>query len=763
MLREKAIEYNSKYGFNVLALVGKVPTGNWHEWQTKKQTADDIARLNWRSATGIGVVSGVSDLRILDLDDVGDFDILPELLKELGLAESYPWVTLSGSGRGLHILFRGEDSEQIKKEFGDKGVYVFPFKDSSQCDHLELRWKGCQTAAPPSMHPETLNCYQFYDATEIPEAAPDYIEGKKILSAIKKFCKTVNVTEKTEKPKEAINTVYYDNKVLESALDFLSKNLTKGSYDDWFKVGLALVPLGKIGENYFVKMSLANKNYTDNEKEVREKFRGMMRDARGDVSLGTLYHIAELSGWRKPIVKFWRRTETGVAIEMTKLKRFLASEGFCKFKLDKRPVFARITDNLVEEVIITDIKDFVIDYINSIPMLSLDGLTPTQLMDALIRNSSKIFCAQYMEFLPTKKIEFIRDTKDEALLFYRNGVLAVTKDGRRVIPFTEFGKFIWKDQILERDFGEETERAVFDEFIFNIVRSDHDRYLALKSSIGYLLHRYKDPTNARAVFYVDEKLSDGAFGRSGKGLVLKAVLKLREGVIQDGRNFSMTKNFAFQRVEASTNVIALEDIGKNFPFEKLFSCITDGITVEKKNVNEFYLEYGVAPKFGITSNFLARGLDDSTQDRQFIVEFSDHYNKDHRPIDDFGAKFFDGWDKKEWRAFDCFMADALQLFLRKGLIPYKFVNLEAKMVMDATAPEFVEFIEDEGNLPLDTKKDKRELFESFVNSYPDFSKQTQRKFTSWIKSWARIKGYNSDEGKSGGERTIIVYKPKPAS
>ncbi|MHC1737338.1 MAG: bifunctional DNA primase/polymerase [Ignavibacteriaceae bacterium] len=763
MLKEKAIEYNSKFHFNVLPLIGKVPSGNWQMWQSKPQSDGDIRILNWKSATGIGLVSGVADLRILDFDNMSGFDILPDLLKVLDLDEHYPWITISGSGRGLHILFRAKESELLKKEFGDKGVFAFPFKDENLCHHLELRWRGCQTAAPPSTHPDTSNCYQFYEVTEIPDTPPEYLDASKVISLIKKFCRTGEVREKIEKPDDTNNLVYYDNKSLESALDYLSKNLSKGSYDDWFKIGMALVPLGLIGENYFVKMSLANKNYTDTEKALRVKFRGMMRDSRGAVSLGSLYHIAELRGWKKPIIKFWKSTKTSLTIELTKLKRFLASEGFCKFKIDKNPVFARITENLVEEVTITDIKDFVIQYINCIPLISLEDLDPTRLMDALIKNSSKIFCVQFMEFLPTKKIDFIRDSKDESILFYRNGVLLVTKDERILISYKEFGKFIWKTQILDREFCEVSERSVFDEFIFKIVRNDPNRYLALKSSIGYLLHRYKDPTNARAVFYVDEKLSDGAFGRSGKGLVLKAVLKLREGVTQDGRNFSMSKNFAFQRVVASTNVIALEDIGKNFPFEKLFSCITDGIAVEKKNQNEFYLEYNVAPKFGITSNFTVRGLDDSTQDRQFIVEFSDHYNKNHRPVDDFGTKFFDGWSKEEWYAFDCFMADSLQLFLRDGLIPYQFINLELKMITDSTSPEFIEFIEDESNFTPDTTHDKKDLFKNFVDTYPDFSKLTQRKFTSWIKAWGRIKGYRVEEGKSGSERTITLYKLKSAS
>ena len=85
------------------------------------------------------------------------------------------------------------------------------------------------------------------------------------------------------------------------------------------------------------------------------------------------------------------------------------------------------------------------------------------------------------------------------------------------------------------------------------------------------------------------------------------------------------------------------------------------------------------------------------------------------------------------------------------------------MITDSTSPEFIEFIEDESNFTPDITYDKKDLFKNFVDTYPDFSKLTQRKFTSWIKAWGRIKGYRVEEGKSGSERTITLYKLKSAS
>jgi hypothetical protein len=48
----------------------------------------------------------------------------------------------------------------------------------------------------------------------------------------------------------------------------------------------------------------------------------------------------------------------------------------------------------------------------------------------------------------------------------------------------------------------------------------------------------------------------------------------------DGKGFSFQKAFTYQRVSADTQIMTFQDIEKNFNFEKLFSVVTDGITVE---------------------------------------------------------------------------------------------------------------------------------------------------------------------------------------
>jgi len=255
-------------------------------------------------------------------------------------------------------------------------------------------------------------------------------------------------------------------------------------------------------------------------------------------------------------------------------------------------------------------------------------------------------------------------------------------------------------------------------------------------------------------------LSEGSFRRSGKGLVIKGISHIRNTVVEDGRNFNPSKNFASQRVKADTSIIATEDISMKFPFERLFSIITDGLTIERKNKDELFLNGSESPKLVISTNFSIKGIDDSTLDRQFIVEFSDYYNRSHRPFDDFATRFYEGWDEAEWNSFDCFMIECLQFYLEKGLVPYEYVNLEKKKLIGETSIEFAEYSE---GLELEKEYDKKELFDDFKKEYSDddsdgAGKLTQRKLTHWFKMYARIKSFEVVENKSGAKRTISLKK-----
>jgi len=763
--------YKSRLGINLLPLKGKRPMIEWDRWQNTLQTEDDIEKMNWSGSTGLGGVQGINDWRCLDLDAVEYFEIVELILQELGLPEKYSWVVQSGSGEGFHIYIRVKTLKRVNAETinekdtndnslekrlgGEKAVYKFKMKEDGYCKHIELRWMNCQTALPPSMH-ESGGIYNFY--FENPEEQPSYVDFDKVVECLEKYCVLESEKLKVEKKKtNKDGKVYYDKARLESALDFLALNLPDGSYEEWYKIGFALVPLNELGEKYFVEMSLKNPSYNDTELELKKKFESLVKDYDGRVTLGTIYHIAEIYGWKKPVIKFWFRENEKIKISRIRFKKFLESEGFCKYKMESNHLFIRVENNIVEEIDSIDVKEYVMNYLERMATEEFEGTSRNDIIDALIKSANQLFTQQFLEFLITRNIEFNKDTFDKGYFYFKNGFVEVSISKIDFHNYKNINKHIWKKQIIDRNFTKSSKRSVFEDFLFNVCRSEVKRYEALKSAIGYLLHTYKDPSITKSIVFIDEKLSEGAFGRSGKGLVIKSISKVRNVVVEDGRNFNPSKNFAFQRVKADTNIIGFEDIREKFPFERLFSIITDGITIERKNKDEIHIGYSESPKVVISTNFSISGVDDSTMDRQFIIEFSDYYNKSHRPVHDFGKPFFSGWNEDEWSDFDNFMIGCLQLYLKKGLVTYEFINLDKKKMIDETCQEFVEFIEDV--IEIGKEYEKKELYESFKKEYEDFDpigagKLTQSKFTRWLKVWGKVKDYDVKEGKSGVKRIL---------
>ena len=763
---ELAAAYNKKFGFNVLPVQGKRPTIAWENWQLIEQTEKDVAGLGWNAGvTGVGGICGINNIRNLDFDKVLDLSFVEMFAKRLGLGEIYPWIVKSGSGNGFHIWFKMSESEELHKKLnGPKSVYRLNPKEDELCDHIELRWCNSQTILPYSKHPSG-NIYSFLYGK--PAEAPKEILPDVLIECLEEFCDLLKEKEVLAVGKRTFEPAGFDKEKLESAIEFLGINLPGNCYDEWYRIGFGLVTIGEDGRKYFLQMSLSNQYYHDTEFEINKKFDELLKKYNGSITLGTVYHIAEKYGWQKPFVKFWYIENDKTKISKQNFKRFLEENGFCKLQLEHGYILLRVSKNIVREVEIFNIKDFVIDCLKRLDDEELFKDTPKlKVIDAVIKGASQHFVNGFLEFLETKHLEFLRDTKDKGYLFFSNcfveihktEVEAKAKQDVQVKKYEELEGFIWDRQIIQRKYQITNDKSEIELFVRNICKNDEQRILSFRSAIGYLLHNYKDSTNAKAVIFLDEKLSDGAYGRSGKGLVAQAIGKLRKTVRLDGRNFNFSRSFLFQSVTLDTAIIEFNDVTKKFNFDKLFSVITDDITVERKNQNEIIIPFQQSPKIIISSNYTIDGSDDSTLDRQFIIEFSDHYNKSHRPIDEFGHRFFDEWNNEEWNNFHNYMIGCLQLYLDKGLIKCAHINLERKKLIDSTCEEFAEYFE-----TIEPGKEflKKDLFENFNKEYEEYEEMELSRFTKWLKDAAQIKGIKTIERKSGTERYIKFESPHP--
>ncbi len=756
---ELAKAYKKNYGFNVLPVQGKRPTIVWENWQIIEQSENDIAGLGWNDTiTGIGGICGINDLRNLDFDKVVNEKIVEMILNQLGLGNRYEWIVRSGSQAGFHIWLKVRESESLHKRLiGPKSVYRLKLKEDGFCNHIELRWNKSQTILPYSQH-ESGNKYSFL--YNDPLKPPIDVEPNVLLECLEELCDLEKEKEILAIGKRTFEPAGFDTEKLESAIEYLATNLPGNCYEDWYRIGFGLITIGEEGRKYFLKLSLSNPNYHDSEFEINKKFDDLRNKYNGKITLGTVYHTAEKYGWKKPFVKFWYIENDKTKISKQNFKRFLEENGFCKLQLERGYILLRVSKNIVREVEIFNIKDFVIEYLKRMDNDNFNESTKLKVIDAVIKGAPQHFVNTYLEFLETRKPEFLRDTKDKGFLFFANCFVEVIKDKIEVKRYEELEGFIWDRHVIPQKFSIEEKESEFEIFIRNICSKNEQRILSMRSAIGYLLHNYKDSTNAKAVIFLDEKLSDGAYGRSGKGLVAQAIGKLRKTVRLDGRNFNFTKSFSFQSVNLDTAIIEFNDVTKRFNFDKLFSIITDDITVEKKNQNEMIIPFHQSPKIIISTNYTIPGSDDSTLDRQFIIEFSGHYNKTHKPIDEFGHRFFDEWSSDEWNNFYNYMIGCMQLYLNKGLIQCQHINLEKKRMIDSTSEEFTEYFE---SIEIGKEIHKKELFENFKKEFEEYGEMQPVRFSRWLKEAAKVKGVKINERKSGTERYITVGELETAN
>src|SRR5690606_1024877 len=179
---------------------------------------------------------------------------------------------------------------------------------------------------------------------------------------------------------------------------------------------------------------------------------------------------------------------------------------------------------------------------------------------------------------------------------------------------------------------------------------------------------------------------------TGKGLLAESIKHFKNTVTFDGKSFSFDRSFIYQKVELDSKIMFFDDVKRNFNFEMLFSVITNGIDVEKKNKGTFTIPFEKAPKVVVATNYAIKGIGGSNEARRFELELYRHYTKDHTPKDEFGKFFFSEWNESEWNTFDIFMSECAMLYLEKGLVSQEFVYLPEKRLINETSVYFNDFM-----------------------------------------------------------------------
>lgn len=500
---------------------------------------------------------------------------------------------------------------------------------------------------------------------------------------------------------------------------------------------------------YSKKASFGTKFFEDDRKATQVKNelkRGVsIEDIQKNFKGIDVNNIAE----NTPTETFWFINKNKIGIDNFKYKSWLEQNGFFKYYPDgsESYILIRVENNIIDNINDVKIKDFVLSF-----LLKQKQYDVYQYMT----NNPKYFKEDFLNTIDIIDVRFKEDTKDSAYLYFKSNVVEVSLKDVRIIDYIDLDGFVWKKQIIDREYSEvEFDECIFNRFISFVSNSEQERYNSIISVIGYLLHSYKTSANNKAIIINDETISDNPNGGSGKGLFCNALKYVKKVDTIDGKQFDFNKNFAYQTLNTDTQVLVFDDVEKSFNFESLFSIITEGITIEKKNKDAIKIPVTRSPKIVITTNYTIGGVGGSFDRRKFEIEFSSYFNASHTPEQEFGGLLFDGWDYSEWSRFYSFMINCLKYYMAFGLVKYEHKNLELRKLHKETAPEFVEFM-DEMNIMLGERYIKPEMFATFIKEYPDFNKWLkQKRFKQWIDIYANYKGYESEHGVSLNERWVI--------
>jgi len=536
-------------------------------------------------------------------------------------------------------------------------------------------------------------------------------------------------------------------------------------------------PIGEIRRTidsaYANTSKFGSRYYEDEEKvsQIRSKLRGgvpkkeirhQLEEANldGGVIDAVIARVEEEQAGQK----FWTKSDKGIVkIVHILFKQFLEDNGFYKYCPEggRNFVFVRVTNNLIDHASEKEIKDFILDY-----LLDLE--------DTLVYNyfadNTRFFREEFLTLLASIDVYFIEDTKDTAYLYFKNCAVKITHDEVVPIDYIDLGGYVWKDHVIDRNFDLcEVTKCDFEQFISNICFSDVNRIKSMESTIGFLMHAYKDLSYCPAVILNDEVISDNPEGGTGKGLLMNAISQLKKLVFIDGKSFNFERSFAYQTVSVDTQVVCFDDVRKYFDFERLFSVVTEGLTLEKKNKDAIKIPFSRSPKITITTNYAIKGAGNSFERRKWELELHQYYSKEFTPLEEFGKLMFGDWDDGEWSEFDNYMVNCLRSYLRTGLVRSSFVNLRIRQLSAETSHEFIEWCglingvtpnEKFQELADGNKVYKQDLYYDFIQDNPDFAPKakmtiSRTRFNKWLVAYCMYKTNTApEEGRDSSGRFI---------
>lgn len=453
--------------------------------------------------------------------------------------------------------------------------------------------------------------------------------------------------------------------------------------------------------------------------------------------------------------RFWEYVDGKPKISHTGLICFLEENGFMRLKLNEiNYVLVKKWNNRLIETSVGEIVHFIKKY--------LIRLNVFDVYEVFAKGLGSYISISKLNLLALENLPNDRDDKFCSNFYFDNCYCNVTKEGINVLSYDNLPMIIWEKRVIKKDYLKlEKERiGQFEIFCRNITKESDERFLTLKTIIGFLLHRNREFGEMKAVILYDENMSFNnlANGGTGKTLLSQAINIFRDVETFDGKEIKNGSWFKNQRINLTTDVLVYDDLNKDISLESFYSVITSGIEVEKKRKDAFFIEFENSPKIMITSNYPVKGHGGSSDiRRRNEFEIANYYDSDFTPEMEFGNRFFDKyWGQDEWSSFFDFMMACVQEYLKNGLLNAPEINLRRGKMIGNSCEEFIEYANN--TILLNEWLDKRKFQNDFQEKYLNIDKVSSHIFNKWIDNYAKSIGGSYETKSTGGDYIFIIKK-----
>jgi len=481
--------------------------------------------------------------------------------------------------------------------------------------------------------------------------------------------------------------------------------------------------------------------------------------------------------------------DTKIEFRHTEFFKCLERNHIYRYYLNKHFIFIKIEEHIIRKLTAAEIRDFALDYLHK-------KSDSEEVREKIIKGASQYFSESNLANMSYKSIPQMPPQANYMDFYFQNAVVRVDADSIKILSKEQQEGFVWEENVIEHGIHllpkslqvEKTEQgyelhllgketSVFYSFLektsayYHLKETLSPQEIAEQklgsinklSAMGYLLHNYKDPAVSKAIIAMDSKIADisESNGGTGKSLFAEALRKVLPTKYVNARDSEVFKNPHWNEgIDQQTRLLFIDDTGIKFDFGKCYNFLTGTWTIKPKNRPQYDIPHAQSPKIYIATNFAIEGGGESDLRRQFLIGFSDFFNKENTPVKYFHHRFFEDWDVLEWNRFYNLLFEATQIYLKYGLIEGKSENLEVRKLRQSVGEDFLDWAEiyfsDETNLNAEIPK--KEAYENFqIHTNNKFLKVS--KFKKNLILWAKMKGWNFGERLSNSVEYFSMKNP----